>query len=783
MVKNLYWISPRESDSAYTGELFKGTLTFYGKDGDFNHSFCHTNEIRINHNVYCQEADEFILKKQLECIANDPDCLFLAYNPNCIYGAPEEVIKRTICLNQEELMRKLVDKLYFRELAKDIVKTLPSQVISGKHCQFSDFQRLFPQYSEYVVQVPVSSGGQGTHKITKENWIEIAASIDPNESYIVSGYVEHNIPVNIHAIIYDSEIVFFPGSIQIILEGNGRLLYRGADFVTFREIDRDIRKRFYEQSDALLQKIQAMGYRGVIGIDAMIVGDDIFFSEINNRFQGSSILLNKALHENGLESLQWMNIQAFSGAKPDDRTLMGIERLEVPYSMFIYVRERQGGAIDAILKKARREMRVAEILEEGYRPDQAAEPYASLFTLLFRGNITSLCRETSEVRLHPNVSLPSRQWDALLARGDLTALKTALINRGVILTEAAQEYIASHGQMRIGTYFSLDLFIRGIYVNSPLYVKLTGLSPFEIDRASSDGLVLRYYGSEIAAVDYDIRESFPRQKQEKPLPVDEILFFATDRLRVQNNPYCTFAKNGVVCKYCEASGVKHSFNRQDILDSLDLLFTSEQRPAFRHILIGGLSNDIGYEQATILDICDRIRHYTDMPIYLMCLPPEKEDIRRYYDAGVTEFGFNIEIFDREIARKWMPGKGSIPLRRYFNAFEEAVRLCGSNGAVRTAFIAGLEPMRSLLDGVEAVSAMGVAPILSAFRPIPGTEMEEIVPAADEWLYECLMKSEEICQRHGLTLGPQCCACRNNTLTIAQEHEVEKLYSSAWRRNH
>ena len=112
----------------------------------------------------------------------------------------------------------------------------------------------------------------------------------------------------------------------------------------------------------------------------------------------------------------------------------------------------------------------------------------------------------------------------------------------------------------------------------------------------------------------------------------------------------------------------------------------------------------------------------------------------------------------------MPGKGLIPVKRYMDAFAEAVSLCGRKGAVRTAFVVGLEPDRSLLAGVEAVCRIGVSPILSPFRPLDGTPMADYAPPSLDTLLSITEKAHEIAVQNGLELGPQCPECRNNVLT-------------------
>ena len=74
-------------------------------------------------------------------------------------------------------------------------------------------------------------------------------------------------------------------------------------------------------------------------------------------------------------------------------------------------------------------------------------------------------------------------------------------------------------------------------------------------------------------------------------------------------------------------------------------------------------------------------------------------------------------------------------------------------------------------GVEAVCRLGAAPILSPFRPVPFTEMEDTVPPSNEWLLELAERAEAICRSYGLTLGPSCPACRNNTLTLVEPGEA------------
>lgn len=770
-MERIFWIGPRESDIYGLGSVFFGSITLYGSNQGRNIAYCAFNDVRINHNIDHPDSTSFILERQLEMIQRYPDCKFMTYNPNYMRNVPDPVMERMICLNPRPVLEELNDKKEFRAFARDIVPMLKACTVPGRDCSYAALRRadLWTDSDTYVIQETVSSGGHGTYYLTPENEREVLGHLDPEKEYLATGFVEHNIPVNIHAVIYDRDIVLFPASVQIIVPSGGRLLYRGADFPTFERLPACAKEQFAQSVSALCKEIQRKGYRGVLGVDGMWTESGIYILEVNNRFQGSTHLLDLALSEAGLPSVQECTMDAFRHLEMEEDVGRRIRALRVPYSSFVQINENGGFHGRYLLDRIGEDPALSKIFLDGYRKDQPIEDQACQYSLVFRSNIVSLCDRDTKVRLHPSLPAPTREWDAAIRARSLTELKIGLINQGVTISPAAKAYIQAHGEMREGTYFSLDLFLEGAYVNCPLSTKLVSFSPYSISvNAGGDGLCLRYYGEVLLDVDYDRRQPWTGGTP----AFDKICFFATDRLRLQNNAYCTFPRNGVGCRFCEMTGALQGFTRQDILDAIDACFALAPRP-FRHILIGGASNDPGKEHDTIIAMCRRIRtHEPEMPIYLMCLPPRtREEVEDYVRAGVTEFGFNMEVFDRTLAKTYMPGKGMLSQARYLDALKWAAELVGKEGAVRCAFIAGLEPMDLLLDGIREVCRCGAAPILSVFRPIPHTQMEEEIPPSNEWLMELLERGEEICRGFGLSLGPECPACRNNTLTAVRRGEA------------
>ena len=150
----------------------------------------------------------------------------------------------------------------------------------------------------------------------------------------------------------------------------------------------------------------------------------------------------------------------------------------------------------------------------------------------------------------------------------------------------------------------------------------------------------------------------------------------------------------------------------------------------------------------------------------MSLPPKESDIlKKYYQAGLNEIAFNIEIFDRSIAAKLMPEKGLIPLEDYKNTLLQAVEIFGKDGNVKCLLVYGLESDKSFLKGIDWLASHGIQPIISVFRPLRNTDMEHIIPPNSRDLLDIYYQALQICQKHHMIPGPDCIYCQNNTLSL------------------
>lgn len=113
-----------------------------------------------------------------------------------------------------------------------------------------------------------------------------------------------------------------------------------------------------------------------------------------------------------------------------------------------------------------------------------------------------------------------------------------------------------------------------------------------------------------------------------------------------------------------------------------------------------------------------------LPIQAQCEPPDTDAwFQRLKDAGVDTLGMHLEAVSPEVRARIMPGKASVPLSRYFSAFEAAVAVFG-RGQVSTYILAGLgDTAEDILAMSARLLEVGVYPFVVPFVPISGTPLE------------------------------------------------------------
>lgn len=755
--KKLVWIGIRESEIAEAKEVFLASITIFGSNKDNNYSFDKTFSRRINYGKENKEWCSFASQIAQMLIKKYPDIEFMGYYPTEMVEISKQIKERAICINNNIITDILENKLYTKLWASSFVPTIPFSTFVDTELDYIRFCNAFPEYSQFVLQGTFSCGGSGTWLIrSDEDLTQFTSEPDEDHIVMVAPYFENSISINTHLIIYSNTVQYFPPSIQIIEHFEHRLCYDGGDFVAAQKISQNILDKIQQYSKRIGMRLSLIGYRGVCGIDFLVVGEKVYFMEVNARFQSSTFLLNRSLKRNNLPTLQEMNIDAFyhdviteiPASFDVSESFLGINYTKDTFLQAEYLWECSFRCSE-----------VTCVIDDEIKWTMQMEFDTYLYKLIFGTNITCIAPE-GKIRLYNGFDLvwgldANIPWSEQAKR-----FKTAILNQGVHLSESCLKELEKDGGPNYEMFFALDLIIDDtICVNAPYMVAFSELSPFEIDFMDK-AYILKYYNKMIAKVAVRTVDINANKITKLGVPYYAVSYMGVDRLRIHVRSSCYFKSKQIGCHFCGID-TDGNFSMADIKEVLD---TYKNNSEIRHFLVGGGSFNPSDNFQKVLQIVRYTYETFKRNIYLMSIPPIDATILfKLQEAGVTEVAFNLEIYDRIRAKEIMPGKGNIPLKRYDTAFQTAVNIWGKNGNVRSALIVGLEPKESTIQGIEYLCRLGVSPILTLFKP-DGDMEDYLAPSSDEVLY-IWETAENICRQYQVPLGPSCHYCEDNVLKI------------------
>lgn len=329
-----------------------------------------------------------------------------------------------------------------------------------------------------------------------------------------------------------------------------------------------------------------------------------------------------------------------------------------------------------------------------------------------------------------------------------------------ILGETTVRYAESKGIAG-----GVDLILPGeIHVSTPISSKYTTDSIYTLDGKDKE-LILKRGEKNLYPVSHILAPDTIHSTNEDGVALAKFGKIYTDRLGISIVKGCKYALVGKGCKFCEI-GTKEKMSLNSLSGVKELIQYCEDTPSvnFRHILLTG---GCGFAEMwdETFQFIKEVGKCTNRPIYYMTTPVSYNKMKLLREAGVAELGMNMELWDRSLAKEIMPGKGTYFREDYLNAFHKAVSLFGENGEVRSLLIVGLESVENTLEAVETLARNKVMPILSPFRALKGTPMQDWKEPNTDYLFDVWHKCQTICEQHKMTLGPLCKACQNNTITV------------------
>lgn len=295
----------RESDIEYDKDFFADNLCLFGNN--YNDSF---KEYRANQNYNKSDYTKFYALRFMNLykkwINNNYEIMF--YNQNNAFELYPKIKDHAVCINSESILLLLNDKVAMKQFLESRGIKIPSYVVvTGLDLKNNSIFKK-ANYQRFIIQSIHGGGGIGTYLFDRKTFDLKKYCFEDTAKYIVSNYISNSISVNVHVFISKISNLITPGSVQLIEKIEDQLMYRGADFISFRDLDGKIQEKIRCISINICNLLRDEGYTGVAGIDYIIdKNNNIYCSEINPRFQASSILLSKYLNERKSNNLSQTN--------------------------------------------------------------------------------------------------------------------------------------------------------------------------------------------------------------------------------------------------------------------------------------------------------------------------------------------------------------------------------------------------------------------------------------------------------------------------------------------
>lgn len=752
---NIVWIGVRESDIKNISDMFVASITIFGSGKNGNISMDSEYNRRFNHNQPIEEYDSFFQREMKKFIKSNKETVFLCYDALDCEKFDAELVSHIICFNSFALLKFFDSKFRQKRWAEGFVDVLPYKIINCKNA-LDNFD--LKKSGKWVFQKDFSCGGNGTFLF--ENYLKASDNFFayPDEKVIVTKFEQNNISVNIHAVIYQKEVVLFPLSIQLIDNKNYKLEYVGSDFSAAKCLKEDEYNSIVEAASAICKRMQDKGYLGICGIDFIIVDGKCYFMEVNARFQASSSLLNDFLLGNGFPSLQEYHMDSFYN---NNCTLAFPPRF-ADGAQYIYHFNSKNCSKLLFTYNNLKTSNCFNVYDDDLSWNFVIDEGSYLFSIRSLGSISSITYQ-NDIRLYPDLKLCDFLINSSLTCRNLTNLKIALLSRGTRISFICRKMLDDLGGADIEEFSAITInLFDDFWITVPCNESQHEMSPFEITY-DNDSFELKYYEKAVLPVKIMMKDTIGECKTCKGHLYKEIVYKSPDRLRIYHRDGCALQNAGVGCKFCDLFGSSESFHFVEICEALSAYFNCS---GVRHFMIGGGSEIECNNCRNILMIAKYISSHTDKSIYVMSRPiTDKEILLELKQNSVTEIAYNIEIFDEQIAKDVMPGKTKCSLEVYYKCLELATRVWGKKGQVRSMILLGFDDINTFNKGIEKLCSIGVAPMLSVFRPCTETPLENFASFDEETVMKYYNSAKRICAKYNMTLGPTCKACQNNTVVV------------------
>ncbi len=301
------------------------------------------------------------------------------------------------------------------------------------------------------------------------------------------------------------------------------------------------------------------------------------------------------------------------------------------------------------------------------------------------------------------------------------------------------------------------LTIDGRTVMVPVHTATAFESPYVVQRPGPDGASrVERDGIDVGRVQFPFQPRFYRMQTFDGVPYSQIaVLHGRDVLATTVLQTCIrYQSRTKTCQFCaigQSLAAGRTVARKTPEQLAEVARAAVLLDGVKHMVMTTGTPATSDRGAAILsESAFAVKAAIDLPIQGQCEPPD-DDVwfGRMKAAGIDALGMHLEAVTPAVRQRIMPGKASVPMDRYMQAFAAAVPVFG-RGQVSTYILAGLgDTPEAILSLSETLVAMGVYPFVVPFVPISGTPLESHPAPTPAFMHSILGPLSVMLARAGL----------------------------------
>jgi len=280
---------------------------------------------------------------------------------------------------------------------------------------------------------------------------------------------------------------------------------------------------------------------------------------------------------------------------------------------------------------------------------------------------------------------------------------------------------------------------------------------------NGEDVIISDMGKDLSSGKFEVRRSWYDEKMSDGMSAGTIYSYSASSTSIINiivNFRCYNYDSGQGCKYCglfaspRTKGLPINVTQKMTRSHVELALIAAKNGWRGTLSITGGAYPPSQRSRTINDlesVMDQLTKSLDDDILSelhvapnVYPPKDLEELHKWKEMGINAAEFDLEVMDPAYFKAICPGKSKAWPQEYWKEAQEvAVEVFGRGRGSFQSMVTGIEPMDSLVEGIEERISKGVysAPLIMV--PTPGSPYEQFRPPSANWCVEAAEKISDI----------------------------------------